>query len=77
MKRVFIIILLIFVGILSGFNRDESLAASEDPILSAGFLKYAEIIQAPVFDVEDLDGNRITLESFRGKVVLLFFWATW
>jgi len=32
---------------------------------------------APDFNAEDLDGNRITLSDYRGKVVLLDFWATW
>ena len=32
---------------------------------------------APAFDVETLDGGRIKLEDFRGKYVLLDFWATW
>jgi thiol-disulfide isomerase/thioredoxin len=33
----------------------------------------------PVPDVEgtDLDGKKVKLSSFRGKVVLLDFWATW
>lgn len=31
----------------------------------------------PDFTVEDLDGNPLTLSDFRGKVVLLDFWATW
>jgi len=32
---------------------------------------------APEIARLDLDGTRITLKSFRGKVVLLNFWATW
>ena len=32
---------------------------------------------APPFDVETLDGGRVKLEDFRGKFVLLDFWATW
>ena len=32
---------------------------------------------APEFDVEALDGGRIKLKDFRGKIVLLDFWATW
>ncbi len=32
---------------------------------------------APAFDVETLGGGRIKLEDFRGKFVLLDFWATW
>jgi cytochrome c biogenesis protein CcmG/thiol:disulfide interchange protein DsbE len=32
---------------------------------------------APDFTLSDLAGQRIQLSSFRGKVVLLDFWATW
>jgi peroxiredoxin len=33
--------------------------------------------KAPGFVLNDLSGNRVSLESFRGKPVLLNFWATW
>ena len=32
---------------------------------------------APDFTVELFDGSQVTLNSLRGKVVLLNFWATW
>jgi thiol-disulfide isomerase/thioredoxin len=32
---------------------------------------------APVFAARDLDGHSLSLASFRGKVVLINFWATW
>ncbi|WP_348261813.1 TlpA disulfide reductase family protein [Telmatobacter sp. DSM 110680] len=32
---------------------------------------------APVFVRNDLSGRKIALEQYRGKVVLLDFWATW
>lgn len=32
---------------------------------------------APPFQVEMLDGRRLKLEDFRGKYLLLDFWATW
>jgi len=32
---------------------------------------------APALSIPDLDNNRIELENYRGKVVLLNFWATW
>ncbi len=32
---------------------------------------------SPDFTLPDLDGNQINLSNYRGKVVLLNFWATW
>jgi thiol-disulfide isomerase/thioredoxin len=32
---------------------------------------------APSFTLKTIDGERITKESVKGKVVLLQFWATW
>ena len=32
---------------------------------------------AQPFDVEALDGRRLKLEHFRGKYVLVVFWASW
>ena len=31
----------------------------------------------PLFELEDVAGNTVTLESHRGKVVMINFWATW
>jgi len=32
---------------------------------------------APDFNLLDLDGQRHTLKAYRGKVIILNFWATW
>ena len=32
---------------------------------------------APTFSLPDVDGRTWTLAELKGKVVLLFFWATW
>ena len=37
----------------------------------------AEQSQAPDFSLPDLTGQKLDLSSYRGKVVLLDFWATW
>lgn len=33
--------------------------------------------QAPAFTVTDISGQKLSLDEYRGKVVLLNFWATW
>jgi peroxiredoxin len=40
-------------------------------------LVHSQALAAPDFSLPDLDGNSHRLSSFRGKVVLLSFWATW
>ena len=32
---------------------------------------------APAFVLEDLSGKKVSLESYKGKAVLVNFWATW
>lgn len=39
---------------------------------------YAEIGQPAIdFALSDLDGNTVWLSDYRGKVVIISFWATW
>ena len=55
------------------------------PVLAAGAPDFAALsIQrydatkaAPAFTLPDLDGKKVQLADYKGKVVLLFYWATW
>ena len=31
----------------------------------------------PAFTLESLDGKKVSLSDYRGKPVLLYFWASW
>jgi len=39
--------------------------------------KYDPPKPAPGFSLPDLDGRPVRLADLQGKVVLLFYWATW
>jgi cytochrome oxidase Cu insertion factor (SCO1/SenC/PrrC family) len=38
---------------------------------------YADPKPAPAFALPDLQGRTHRLDDLRGKVVMVFFWATW
>ena len=44
---------------------------------SFGVQRFPEGKEAPVFSLNSLDGKQVSLSEFRGKPVLITFWATW
>ncbi len=42
-----------------------------------GIQRFPEGKEAPTFSLNSLDGKQISLSEFKGKPVLLTFWATW
>ena len=54
------------------------LADVADDLMSAiGVVKFTGEINAPGFVADGLESKDVRLEDFRGKVVLIDFWATW
>lgn len=55
------------------------MAGAEPPDLwrAAGVLPARTRARAPAFVLPDLAGQPIALERYRGRVVMLYFWATW
>jgi thiol-disulfide isomerase/thioredoxin len=50
------------------------------PDISTGTLEFHTPLMdkpAPAFALNDLSGKKISLASYRGKAVLINFWATW
>lgn len=47
-------------------------AHANNPVVASG-----KNPAAPAFTLTDIKGEKLSLDSFRGKVVLLNFWATW
>ena len=52
-------------------------AQTKVPELSHKLTRLSTPVQAPEFVLEDMDGNAHALKDYRGKIVLINFWATW
>lgn len=50
--------------------------AAADPFKDLGVSRL-QGDPAKDFSLPDLNGKKVSLKDFRGKVVLLYFWATW
>lgn len=68
---VVLIIVAMVISIMLVFGIQK---AHRTPVTVAGKLQGQP---APDFTLPTPDGNKVTLSSFRGKAVLLNFWATW
>lgn len=64
-----LIFFLLLVGILSAFY----FAQGKGPVRTV----VVEGAPAPEFRLPALDGKLLSLSDFRGKVVMVHFWATW
>jgi peroxiredoxin len=55
-----------------------SLSQTEHPSCNSfGIQRFQERKEAPAFCLKSLTGERVNLSDFRGKPVLVTFWATW
>jgi peroxiredoxin len=52
-------------------------AAADDPFTTLALMRPPRVQPAPLFTVSALNGPSIRLTDYRGRVVLLNFWATW
>jgi thiol-disulfide isomerase/thioredoxin len=48
-----------------------------DTLYKAGFSVPRTELAATDFTLQTLEGNKVSLSSYRGKLVFLSFWATW
>lgn len=69
-KRWLIALLMMVLAIMLGYSCKNKEVAS-------GASSGSSAEPAPAFEVTTLDGNTISLDGLRGKVVLVNFWATW
>jgi peroxiredoxin len=84
MKRNIALLLLIGMGaavLPTPFlqtGRAASLSGQEYPsCISFGVQRFQERKEAPAFSLRSLNGGQVSLSDFKGKPVLITFWATW
>ncbi len=69
--------LFILIAVITGCN----ISVSEDKLKDVGGGKELKTItnggNASDFTLPKLDGGSFTLSSFKGKIIILDFWATW
>ena len=70
------------MSLLAAFAAVAVMAAAVPAVAAPDFAslqiqEYDPPRPAPAFSLPDLKGRNATLAELRGKVVMLFFWATW
>ena len=73
--RLFRIVFLIFI--FSPYFFEDQTSGAADFMESLALIRIDEKVMAQNFALKDLNGNLVHLKDYRGKVVLLNFWATW
>ena len=56
---------------------EHSLSEEVDHLAPMGVVRVNKILDAPDFILSDLKGDKWSLDDFKGKFVMLNFWATW
>ena len=69
MKHIFAFVAALLVGVAAFAQEDPDVVYGKD-LLSVGTV-------APSFTLKDIDGKYVSLSDFRGKQVVLHFWASW
>lgn len=85
LRKTFLLVAALAVLLISSCSQKKlaAVTAPVSPGVIAKQLKTAGLdipatdVSSVDFSLEALDGKKVTLSSFKGKVVLLSFWATW
>jgi thiol-disulfide isomerase/thioredoxin len=77
MKKVLLIVSTVLVLVIATYFADKATRVKTK--VSDGTVKADATVGTPAPDVilKDLDGKDVPLSSYKGKVVLVNFWATW
>jgi cytochrome oxidase Cu insertion factor (SCO1/SenC/PrrC family) len=64
------------VGVLSG-GLCLHAASFQQSVTELGLTEIPGDRTTPSFRLADLEGRMVSLQDYQGKVVMLYFWATW
>jgi thiol-disulfide isomerase/thioredoxin len=73
MKRTLLLITVVAAGVAGGTPHPATLPAAQQIEIATGEIGS----RLPEFSVKDLRGKGLSSADFKGKVVLVDFWATW
>lgn len=81
-KRIGLLVIILAMApfiITSLMAKDQSSAPSQTSSAcdSFGVVKSQVERKAPTFGLKTLEGNQVVLDDFKGKPILLKFWASW
>jgi peroxiredoxin len=81
-KRTVFLLMLIgitifFIAILQAKGQPSPSPGISSASESFGIQRFEKKKDAAPFSLKDLNGNQVSLSDYKGKPVLLFFWATW
>src|SRR5437588_3024357 len=76
-NRTFIILGVISLVTLSIYGSLRASRVFHSQVTASSVGNDVTLEPAPDFELKSLDGRAVKLSDFRGKVVVLNFWATW
>jgi thiol-disulfide isomerase/thioredoxin len=76
-KIICIVLISLMLFFLHPFIFGDRARADNRVMEELAIVRFEEKIKAQNFILTSLEGNEVSLEDYRGKIVLLNFWATW
>ena len=77
MKRNAIVFAILAVAIMGMLAIGQYLGRNQRQKAASHLVGDVRGVQAPDFELASLDGKKVKLSDYRGKAVVLNFWATW